>query len=1151
MAILGESFKQYVKDQINVRQEKLSSQYKDNDLLTYLTSKTSFLRLTSGVNVTNDILKAYDLPLSYIADNGLAKMCVLEGARFRASEDSQPNFTSNVGYDNPLSSYGFLSNSDYGFVPPPGITQAIVKTLNRGTIREATIQLVCHNIQQFHVISILFLKLKYSLLLEWGHTIFYDNEGNLKRGYDIPNLSNDFLAGQTSQAEFLKKMENEREKSNGNYDAFFGLVKNFQWEAQENGSYVVTIDALSTGDIIESIKLNVNLDPDNDKEGAARTEETQTFSKSTFHKILGAIRQNSKLIRQSYMDGYNTGDGNCLNTLALAALTGLTFNYKEELDTNETLQQRNNILTDREAVQVNFPDLQTSQDQNGQWQSNNQFYIKLGTLLRIVESFLLFYDTTKNILPPSGSSPSDTSQKSPPIFHINHDFETNECLTTVNQLPVDPRVALIPLAGTSNATKSEVRQNVLVVKRWFINVSFSNGVATESISGEYSNSVNFIPEGRTENDTYVLDYGDLTNWDGGNNPATGVTSNMSYNTVKSILKKGPPDPTTNNNVWIGFGVERYYQTSEVVPEGNVGPLKHLGTEFRDGSPSQFIGKTMHIYINIDYIVSVLDNNIDKDGNVALQPFLTTLLSGVSTALGCINKFELDYDDVTNTFFIIDSALIPIKYKGKNEVVKFNVNSLTPSTNEGGSFVTSFGLKSDIYSSIGNAIAIGAQAGGNSLMSNSTSFSGFNSGIVDRFLTVKDNKNIKLNPTASVDQEAKIQARFNEFKVRLTSTRFGTALNPVNIDYFRSYVVDLLQHDLGYATQTNQIPGTTFIPLNLHLTMDGISGMRQYQVFTITENLLPKEYYDRVKFITTVIEHKIDTKGWETTVNTVGIPKKDEAKEITIIPKPITPVDTSVSEIKAKQLNTSASPKKVDTSGKCTPREDGKGYYHTGFEPQFKTREPRSITIHHTAGEGSAQGIIYSVGACGRGADANPPWNEQGGIHWAIGIDGEYKQGIPEDKRSIHGHNWNKHGIGIEVANIGMITGTNSQGIPSNPDGVLARKNPVVVDLGFTFNGHSKWQEYTDTQVSTLKGLISEILTRYPKIQEAIQGQNVYKHVWNLPGTPKVGDKVRSSQYTENYGKYGIFAHSTSTKIKSDMGPTPKIVNMLLSFGFVE
>jgi hypothetical protein len=84
---------------------------------------------------------------------------------------------------------------------------------------------------------------------------------------------------------------------------------------------------------------------------------------------------------------------------------------------------------------------------------------------------------------------------------------------------------------------------------------------------------------------------------------------------------------------------------------------------------------------------------------------------------------------------------------------------------------------------------------------------------------------------------------------------------------------VLQRDLFTATQTGQVPGIIFIPLNLNLTLSGISGIRQYQVFTITENLLPQEYYDKVKFITTTIEHKVDSKGWETVINTIGIPYK--------------------------------------------------------------------------------------------------------------------------------------------------------------------------------------------------------------------------------------------------------------------------------------
>ena len=68
---------------------------------------------------------------------------------------------------------------------------------------------------------------------------------------------------------------------------------------------------------------------------------------------------------------------------------------------------------------------------------------------------------------------------------------------------------------------------------------------------------------------------------------------------------------------------------------------------------------MHMYINIDHIISALDSSIDEDGNIPLYNFLVSLLSGVSNALGCINKFEIDYSDATNTFYIVDENGNPI------------------------------------------------------------------------------------------------------------------------------------------------------------------------------------------------------------------------------------------------------------------------------------------------------------------------------------------------------------------------------------------------------------------------------------------------------------------------------------------------------------
>lgn len=794
MAILGEGFKEYVREQISIRQQKLSSFNKDNSLLKYLTSNTPFVRLTSGVNVSAKILEEYELPLE-LSEEKLATQYILEAARFKpGSAENSPSMTgtltSGVGFSDLYTSYGFLSNSDYGYVPPPGITQISAKTLNRGTIREATIQILCHNIKQFYVINLLFLKLKYSLLLEWGHTVYYNNKGELVEGFDVPNLSSDFLKGGISQGEFLTKIENERSGSCGNYDAFFGWVKNFQWEAQENGTYNITVNAISTGDVIESLRINSNFNPNavveskNDKD-----KKVDPYEKSTFHKILGAIRNNNNLQKNYFLDGFRSGDekSSALNTDDLITLVkakykslDLLANYKTpEYDTNKKSNEGNRFLAEKEAIRADFTNFQSTGNTKGKNVQSAQYYIKLGALLRIIQSFLLWYDTSKKdnfrfyetqtfaspnpgfTLSPSITNPSPPPNSSspkihPPVFYINTDYEGNECLTTVNQLPVDPRVALIPIAGVN-------------------------------------------------------------------------------------LDKGP--------------------------------MKYVSSKYR--TDKSYVAKTMHIYVNIDHIISVLDNNVDENNDIILLDFLNALLSDISNALGGINQFELDYDDATNTFSVIDNALIPIKYQVEPpQMSVFNINAFKPESSVSASFVISYGLKSDVYSSIGNAVALSAQGGGDT----STSFSGFNAGVVDRFLTKKTNLNYsnEADISASLAEQKLIKENFTAFANKLTSTS-TTALTPDDIGRYSTYVPSVLQMDLEEAVKTDQIAGTIFIPLNLNLTIDGLSGMRQYQTFKISENLLPKEYYNRIKFITTTIEHKVDIKGWETTINTIGVPAKPKAQ----------------------------------------------------------------------------------------------------------------------------------------------------------------------------------------------------------------------------------------------------------------------------------
>jgi len=881
MALLGESFKPYVRKQINVRQDKLSlDQTRDNDVLRYITSKTSFLRLSSGVDISPDV--AQNLGVTGLSGPLLAEKYVLFSSRF------DDNFTSNVGYSLGAynTSYGFNSDPNFGLVPPPGLLSAEVKTLNRGTIREATINLVCHNIYQFKIINALFLKLKYSLLLEWGHTLYFNNgtdtnpTPSLVESNSIPNLSDDFLKGMSSD-KILSEIENQREKSSGNYDAFFGVVKNFNWELQENGSYNVTINAISQGSVIESLKTNSNLTPNTNIGG----NEPQ-FQKSTLHKILGDIITKIKDgpdgpggTYQGYLHGYKTTDNEiALNTTNISNFTGVTSNWQDPLDT-DNISGSNSILTNNEGLAITFPKLQM--DGNGTTPLS-QYYIKLGTLLRIIESFTLYYDLSKKT---ENGTP-------PPIFYIDHNFDTNECVTIPRHLSTDPFTCVIPIDFDNS---SELNQTVYSTYNL---TTTTYTIVTDAAGTIISTTPNVLPtqtnlfenpnQAIPENNEIVTGTS-VTFSNGSTGTLTAVIPNQ--DSVKTAIDKIQQNAASLTGTTINITTQTIIKTTNytINNESQAGTLSYVEKGFR--TDDKFIGRTMHIYVNINKIIEVLDRNIDDDGNVSVHTFLTQLLSSLKYALGSINNFDLNYDATTNRFSIVDSSVIPFKYQNlsTDKVAKFNINLLKNKANGGGSFVTNFGLKSEVFAKVANAIALGAQSNGNTMIANSTPLSNYNEGLTDRTITIKGNANLDNTKTnQGFDQFSAAYKAYEDYKRKVTSTIPEEGLSVSQIDLYRNFLIDLFNYDLGTYTSNGHIPGTGFIPLNLQLTMDGLSGIIQYQTFNIDETLLPDEYQKRLGFITTTVTHKIDTKGWETTINTLSIPKiKSSKQQITTAPQPET------------------------------------------------------------------------------------------------------------------------------------------------------------------------------------------------------------------------------------------------------------------------
>ena len=236
--LVGESFAPWVKDQVEARQNLLgrrTAQKYTNEELRYINGKTAFLRLVSGVNINSDkgpnnTTRLQDLGLSdSLLGNELAKFFVLEGGTSffpSGASNGITEFRSGIvdklnGTNLEDNAYGFASSEQYGYSPMPGLISADIKSLNRGSLKEATVKIKCWNPRQFDIIDTLFIKLKYGMLLEWGHGIYVDNNGEVQNNNF--SLANEFLeakavpgaqATNSSQQAMYRNIEKYRRKRN-------------------------------------------------------------------------------------------------------------------------------------------------------------------------------------------------------------------------------------------------------------------------------------------------------------------------------------------------------------------------------------------------------------------------------------------------------------------------------------------------------------------------------------------------------------------------------------------------------------------------------------------------------------------------------------------------------------------------------------------------------------------------------------------------------------------------------------------------------------------------------------------------------------------------------------------------------------------------
>jgi putative chitinase len=259
------------------------------DLL-YMNAKTGWIKLQSSVNTLSDdevasIITGTD-PKDVRGSNELAGYNILMGGVLRPDRGLREGIDTTGGY-NENAAYNNRKEST-GIRPMPGITSMTVKSKNTyGTLREADVKFSVWTLEDFEIMEKIYLRPGFSVLLEWGHSMYIDNDGVLNK--DIETIGNHFFQHGVSMKQILGDIATLRETTCNNYEAMIGYVQNFSWTYSSNGGYECSVSIISTGEILESMQFR--FDPrlrvqDNSKFEDSKSEEGKEQLKSIYHYVI-------------------------------------------------------------------------------------------------------------------------------------------------------------------------------------------------------------------------------------------------------------------------------------------------------------------------------------------------------------------------------------------------------------------------------------------------------------------------------------------------------------------------------------------------------------------------------------------------------------------------------------------------------------------------------------------------------------------------------------------------------------------------------------------------------------------------------------------------------------------------------------------------
>jgi len=933
--IIGEPFERFVQEQIAIRQLIQFGGYRDTlrtqEQLQYLNNRNAWVKLASSVYITPDLELAPPsnplqppIALSSPTFASLSSFQTQEGRTIKLGESKLTNigianpqaylgtqlaekavlfnslssyipssgsfgdFRAGVSNDSSLwnnSAYG-LGGINYGLQAPPGIINVQVDSLNRGSIRKASVTLKAHNKFQFDVIELLYLRLGFTMMLEWGWDKYLDKNGNLESITTTIIEEEWFISNGTSQLEMIAKIQNTRARYFGNYDGFFGKVSNFSWVFNPDGSYDITIDLITIGDVVESLKVNTSI-------------KESVYPDKPFEEL--------KLDKDSKLYNTNIAKASTLNTIG-------SFLYKKVREITNDFSYKPN-----ENTRKNYYDYITFFTKNTTTHKSPQYYIRLGELLLQLENLII---------------PKIQNDGKTPVSQIT--FQKTGCYISYfpNQIPLDPRICIFKPSLNSYGDITGI-----IYPKYFDSIPLPylesiDGYTYGILMNLYINfefiSELLISNGGPDQELFLFKFlQDLCN--GVNNALGGV--NKLEPIIKDDYKITIIDQTLSksdeNNVSLEvYGYNSSTQTSNFVKDikfiskitPQLASMITIGATAAGGSTSEIDGTAFSKWsegltdrfsreifepnglsqFQIDQEKQQAEKTIEEyktkflsfkrayDGNFLgpLQELATSALSGLANVrlrfaklLGYENRVDNFYgtsaNEASTEYTTLDNDLNEKRIITESRAGFESINGVPMTFNEYSRTMPILEKQSKLDNKF-DENELNQLTGENYAVYLANAFGGEQNNVIIKTPTIV-NKNIS---PGRFNESLNLSLTTTDKKLTITSQEsryleFDNFFISQGKSAYQTYIKNL--NNVRYKNENIPSNEVGFIPLSFDLTLDGISGIKIYNKLNINNEFLPSNYPQSLSFIITKVNHTISNNNWDTSLSTISIPKTQPYK----------------------------------------------------------------------------------------------------------------------------------------------------------------------------------------------------------------------------------------------------------------------------------